>query len=1006
MSPVWDSRRVVNRGRRSVSPSSDRDIIVRVKSNTLDEKERFRRDYRTSPKKRYESEEEDRYSDNSQNGSFTQNHTSQRLHVVESSRYERYDERYTPERSSYRNNNHDIRYEIDKHKKEQSAHDKYRQRDSDTFRNEHVDKYQLYDRRRRNDYYDDGDSSDDVNSLEDQMYFDRRDRPLNRTNRTNKYRDDSSNHRNSRLRQTDSESAASYWSTDETRQLEDGEIRSPSRDRTGNARLKQERLDLSPVSNKSNNSAFDQHYDSDTNRSYTNTYEESSTEDENEYLVKQQPDAFAKKYTVTLDTLELLKTLTDELEQEIAADIMAILLSAEIALPIETLRDKLKIKNKFFELVTLEKFLQGKFRVEETKLTTFINVPAGTMVVSPFPNTRVKLCAKHSNLETRGKCDCNDLHICKFFLLSRCPTGSNCRFGHNLGSDHNIRVLKTHFLHRLTLKQIKNFICRKENRNRTTTPEICKFYNTERGCKHDTGFDSRSRCQYLNVCRFYISSSCKFKTRCKRSHDLFSGQPRKVLSLYGLEPEFGSQYSQDILAMLKRVTNSSDEVTTTRPKDLQMQADLLVNDTKMIDGKPNEANFIPLVASDQDRYYSHHSTDSNSNSKGHDSLPDVSEDSSAISSEEEADSETEIDACKKHASRELAKTNNLRIRKRNLTTDTLESADRAKMPKLSGADENSDALDTTMTLLPLQTKELPGGLEYIGLDNLKKETSSERVAKIDVDIKASVQKKELQEVGTIEKASVDTVNMQITSKKDEFPADIENVDMDISKTERSSAVNKSLRVMENGDADTIRMKISFQAKEVSEALRNYDVDTSATEIPLKTSNPPDHCMAAECDNKPSYYSVDVWRQPDPVKLNSEQNVFTNKTGGSEQVQATPDLTADQDANDTEHQYQRSLPSPSEIKRKETTDIKEATDTELVGQEQNPGEGDANRKGGKTPFHYSKSNMESYEVFRLSCIESYEVCHMCISCIDVLRRHYAWYMDVTWLIYCLDGLLIL
>lgn len=1021
MSPVWDSDRMVNRRGRSVSPSSDRDRIVHLKSNFSPEKELFGRNYRTSPNRRYKSQEKDRYSDSSQNGNFTQNHPSYHLCRAESPRRERCGERYTPERS-YRNNDYDVLYERGKHERGQSAHSKHY---NDTCWDRHVVKCQSYGRRRQDNYYDDSDNLDDVNSREGHMYIDRRDKPLVRTlygGRTVDNGKDPSVHRS-----TDSESTASDWSTDETRQLEDGEIRSPSRDRIGNASFKQERLDLSPVSNESNNNPFDQYYDSDTNRSYTTTYEEASMsmmEDENEYLVTLQPDAFAKKYTLTLDTLELLKTLTDELKQEIAADIMSILISARTHLPIEALCDKLKEKNIFFELITLEKFLEGKFKIKEAKVRLSSDIPSGTKLVVPFTN--IRLCMRHSNDGGQRKCNCNDLHICKFYLLSTCPNGDTCKFGHKLKTEHNIRVSKLHFLHRLTLKQIKNFICQTENRNRTTTPEICKFYNTERGCKHETGFDSRSMCQYLNICRFHISSSCKFGTRCKRSHDLFSGQPRKVLSSYGLGPELGGQCTQkDIVAMLNRITNSSDEVTTTQSKDLQMQADLLVNDTKRIDGKlamhrSNEENFIPLLAPDQDRYFSQRLSDSTLYSNICDSSLDINGNSTAVSSEEKADYESNADVSKTLSSLEQTKTNDLKSRKRNLTVDTDESPDRAKVPKLTDIDENSG---TTMASLSLQTKELPKGLDYIVLDNIKKEISSEPGANIDVNtvkIKTCLQKKE-QELGTIVKANVDTIKTEISSKTKEFPGVMENVDictsktemfsptndmgisqtemssptndtskteislptndmstskremssamndMGSSKTETSSAMNESPSVMENDDADTISMKISFQAKEVFETLRNNDVDTSATEIPLQTRNPPDHCMATECDNKPCYYSVDVWRQPDPVKLNSEQNVFTSKTGGSEQVQATSSMTADQDANDTELHYQCSLPSPSEIKRKESADIKEETDSELVGQEQNLGEGDANRKGGKNlvRFRYSRSNMESYEVFRLS-----------------------------------------
>lgn len=60
-------------------------------------------------------------------------------------------------------------------------------------------------------------------------------------------------------------------------------------------------------------------------------------------------------------------------------------------------------------------------------------------------------------------------------------------------------------------------------------PIICKFYNNETGCAR-----SNESCEFIHVCHHYVMGDCKYYDRCKRSHDLTSGQPEYILSRLGI----------------------------------------------------------------------------------------------------------------------------------------------------------------------------------------------------------------------------------------------------------------------------------------------------------------------------------------------------------------------------------------------------------------------------------------------------------------------------------------
>ncbi|XP_052218182.1 protein mono-ADP-ribosyltransferase PARP12-like [Dreissena polymorpha] len=146
----------------------------------------------------------------------------------------------------------------------------------------------------------------------------------------------------------------------------------------------------------------------------------------------------------------------------------------------------------------------------------------------PLYIINLKICQLYIQ-DTTHTHNCNDLHICKFFLIALCKLEKGCPFSHNLRERHNYKVLKSKQIHTLPDSDVLNLCRNLFNRNWTTLPIVCKFYNNEGNCKY-------RNCQHLHVCKYYVDGKCKFDQRCKRNHSLGSDkQTRKVFENYGID---------------------------------------------------------------------------------------------------------------------------------------------------------------------------------------------------------------------------------------------------------------------------------------------------------------------------------------------------------------------------------------------------------------------------------------------------------------------------------------
>lgn len=138
--------------------------------------------------------------------------------------------------------------------------------------------------------------------------------------------------------------------------------------------------------------------------------------------------------------------------------------------------------------------------------------------------TKVMLAFEAQICEQPRKCGgfpiCKALHICKYFIQDRCRASVNqrCSFGHDLHSPHNLAVLTELNLDQIEPLKLKIWIQQQHKRRSrpSRSPKICNFYNTAGGC------DQGENCSFLHLCRYFVNRSCKFGSKCTRSHNIRS----------------------------------------------------------------------------------------------------------------------------------------------------------------------------------------------------------------------------------------------------------------------------------------------------------------------------------------------------------------------------------------------------------------------------------------------------------------------------------------------------
>ncbi|XP_056443599.1 protein mono-ADP-ribosyltransferase PARP12-like [Gadus chalcogrammus] len=110
---------------------------------------------------------------------------------------------------------------------------------------------------------------------------------------------------------------------------------------------------------------------------------------------------------------------------------------------------------------------------------------------------------------------CSSLHLCKTYLYGECQfvPGRRCSFSHDLHSEHNARLLRTHGLEDLDKKEICVLLLQNDM---ALLPDVCFDYN-KAGCQEG--------CKRIHICYNYLRRNCC----CSRAHDFYEPQPFEVL---------------------------------------------------------------------------------------------------------------------------------------------------------------------------------------------------------------------------------------------------------------------------------------------------------------------------------------------------------------------------------------------------------------------------------------------------------------------------------------------
>ncbi|XP_030210877.1 protein mono-ADP-ribosyltransferase PARP12 isoform X2 [Gadus morhua] len=128
---------------------------------------------------------------------------------------------------------------------------------------------------------------------------------------------------------------------------------------------------------------------------------------------------------------------------------------------------------------------------------------------------------------------CSSLHLCKTYLYGECQfvpgRRAKCSFSHDLHSEHNARLLRTHGLEDLDKKEICVLLLQNDM---ALLPDVCFDYNNT-GC--------RDGCKRIHICEQYLRRNCC----CSRAHDFYEPQPFEMLQK--------SRIPNDLMASMKQL---------------------------------------------------------------------------------------------------------------------------------------------------------------------------------------------------------------------------------------------------------------------------------------------------------------------------------------------------------------------------------------------------------------------------------------------------------------------
>ncbi|KAJ8002914.1 hypothetical protein DPEC_G00163920 [Dallia pectoralis] len=167
----------------------------------------------------------------------------------------------------------------------------------------------------------------------------------------------------------------------------------------------------------------------------------------------------------------------------------------------------------------------GRFAIREGREKASAGVlNPGSVVVA---KTSLRVCQKPP-----GDCvQCDDLHLCRYYVCGNCRFGIKCKNSHNLDIAQNTRILRSLDLHVLGEAELFQLLLQNDPH---LTPEICSHYN--KGVGEHGSCKFKSSCTSLHICLHYLQGDCRFGSGCKRGHAL-DAVAMKILNGRGFSPE-------------------------------------------------------------------------------------------------------------------------------------------------------------------------------------------------------------------------------------------------------------------------------------------------------------------------------------------------------------------------------------------------------------------------------------------------------------------------------------
>ncbi|XP_060745746.1 protein mono-ADP-ribosyltransferase PARP12b [Tachysurus vachellii] len=178
---------------------------------------------------------------------------------------------------------------------------------------------------------------------------------------------------------------------------------------------------------------------------------------------------------------------------------------------------------------------------EEKDVTDFIVVA----------KTSLRLCKSYTKQDCFG---CQDLHLCKYFVYGNCRYGKGrkeCKFSHNIQSEHNFPLLRECTLHELHEDDL--FLLLLQN-DPALLPEVCSHYNKGSGLFGACTF--KENCTKVHMCQHFVQDNCIFGPKCKRLHCV-DEYGRRMLEERGL----GMDVIQDLPYLYQNVYRLSASAT-------------------------------------------------------------------------------------------------------------------------------------------------------------------------------------------------------------------------------------------------------------------------------------------------------------------------------------------------------------------------------------------------------------------------------------------------------------